>query len=106
MAASPAPARFSRTDQLRSVEPNLAKWLEPYRDRHGSICPPGLRKRLEADRAAAGIASWPVNAARHNHYRELVKPDKAHQFWEIVPALKSNPAVVRLGDGLRGERAT
>jgi integrase len=77
-----------------------------------------LRNRLESDREAAGITDWPVNAARHSfasyylaafkdpkklslelgharpdtlfrHYRELVKPDKARQFWRVVPALDS-----------------
>jgi len=120
------PALSSKTASRRfvSIRPNLAKWLEPYRDRHGLICPPGLRKRLEADRAAAGIAEWPVNAARHSyasyylaafkdpkklslelgharpdtlfrHYRELVKPSKARRFWRIVPAIESGRAVVR-----------
>src|SRR5262249_46221062 len=63
------PALSSKTASRRFVDirANLAKWLEPYRDRRGLICPPGLRKRLEADRAAAGITSWPVNAARHSY---------------------------------------
>jgi integrase len=51
-----------------SIQPNLVKWLEPYRDRHhGPVCPPGLRTRLKVDRAAAGLLKdWPPNGARHS----------------------------------------
>ena len=58
------PALSSKTASCRFVEirPNLAKWLEPYRDRLGLICPPGLRKRLEADRAAAGITRFSIRS--------------------------------------------
>jgi integrase len=73
-----------------------------------------LRKRLEADRARAGIVAWPSNALRHSFasyhlahfsdaaslalqmghrdqrllfdfYRELVKPAVALRYWNIMP---------------------
>jgi integrase len=77
---------------------------------------PNLSKRLSEDRARAGITPWPSNALRHSFasyhlahfrdakelalemghvhpaitfrcYRELVRPNEAQRFWEIVPAV-------------------
>jgi integrase len=101
------------------IQPNLAAWLAPYRDRTGQVCPNGLRKRLEADRECAGLKSWPSNGLRHSfasyhlarfsdaarlalelghssqellfrHYRELVKPEAAEKYWNIRPATKQH----------------
>jgi integrase len=105
-----------------SLRSNVLEWLAPYRDSHGPVCPPSLYKRLVADRMAAGIKKWPVNAARHSfasyhlahfrdprelalemghtrsevtfrHYRELVKPAEAERFWRIVPAIGVEPKI-------------
>jgi integrase len=123
------PARSSKTASRRFVriQPNLALWLEPYRNCHGPICPPvNLRKRLEADRRNAGITNWPSNALRHSfgsyhlaafrdakdlalemghtrteitlrYYRELVKPALAEKFWRIVPAISAQPKIALVG---------
>jgi integrase len=96
------------------IRPNLAEWLAPYKNARGPIAPLNLRKRLEEDRRQAGITQWPANALRHSfasyllaaegdagrlalelghsspgivfaHYRELVKPTAAAQYWSITP---------------------
>jgi integrase len=111
-------ARHSKTARRRLVtmQANLRTWLDPYRAQRGPVCPPdNLRKRIEADRAKAGLReNWPPNALRHSfgsyylaqfkdaaalalqmgnsvdvifrHYRELVKPKEAHRYWEIMPS--------------------
>jgi integrase len=105
------------------IQPALEAWLAPYKNRRGSICPVNLRKLLEADRQRGGIMAWPSNGLRHSfasyhlahfqdaarlalelghtnahlvfrHYRELVKPQDAKRWWNIMPAGASN--VVRL----------
>lgn len=112
------PALSSKTAARRfiNIQPNLAAWLAPYRDRHGKVCPGDLSRRLLADRRRAGITEWPANALRHSfasyylahfknaaelalemghtnasvtfrHYRELVRPSEAERFWRIVPAV-------------------
>ncbi|MEQ1861826.1 MAG: hypothetical protein ABMA13_18055 [Chthoniobacteraceae bacterium] len=105
--------------RLVPIQPNLAAWLAPYAQAHGTICPTGLRKRLEADRERAGLRSeWPQNALRHGygsyrlpilgdagklalemgnsptmvfrHYREVVKPREAERYWNIRPTRAKN----------------
>jgi integrase len=65
------PAASAKTGSRRfvTIQPNLAEWLAPYRNRRlGSlpVCPPNLRKLLTADRRAAGFTKWPSNACRHS----------------------------------------
>jgi integrase len=115
------PALKAKTASRRFVriQPNLAAWLESYTDRSGMVCPPNLRKLLEADRTNAGLKTWPSNGLRHSfasyhlahfqdaaklalelghtsqdlifrHYRELVKPDQAAKFWDIRPEVETN----------------
>jgi integrase len=119
------PALKSKTAARRFValRPNLLQWLQPYRHSYGPVCPPSLYERLVADREAAGIKKWPVNAARHSfasyhlaafrdprelalemghtrsevtfrHYRELVKPAQAQEFWRVVPAISIEPTII------------
>ncbi len=98
-----------------AIRPALAAWLESYRGRtEGRVCPPNLRKLLEADRARAGIVKWPTNGLRHSFasyhlehfkqpgtltvemghvdedlvsrfYRRRVRPEAAAQWWSITP---------------------
>ena len=97
------------------IQPNLAKWLQPYAQLSGNVTPAGYRALLEAAREAAGVAQWPQNALRHGfasyhlarfndaallalelghtnsnlvfqHYRQLVRPKQAERYWKIVPA--------------------
>jgi integrase len=114
------PALSSKTASRRLVTmpENLLSWLEPYRGKQGSICPPGYYKRTVADRGRAGIRQWPSNAMRHSyasyhlamykdgpglslelghttprvvfqHYREVVTPSEAQKFWRIVPMIEA-----------------
>ena len=108
----------SKTASRRHImaRPALLAWLEPYREsgRSGKVCPPNLRKLLEADRARAGITDWPSNALRHSFasyhleyfkrpgeltvemghvdealvsrfYRRRVRPEAAQAWWSIMP---------------------
>lgn len=106
--------------RLVPMSENLLQWLAPYRAASGPACPVGLRKKLETDRERAALrAEWPQNALRHSigslttfrslptppssrwkwatppamvfkHYREVVKPKVAEQYWNIRPALAAN----------------
>jgi integrase len=115
------PALKAKTASRRfvQIQDNLAAWLEPYIARSGNVCPPNLRKLLEADRTAAGLKKWQSNALRHGfasyhlakfkdaaklalelghtkqdllfrHYRELVKPEQAEKYWSTRPAVQTN----------------
>jgi integrase len=97
------------------IRPPLLAWLRPYRGQtSGKVCPPNLRKLLEADRRRAGITDWPPNALRHSFasyalecfqqpgtltiemghvdpelvsrfYRRRVRPEAAKKWWELMP---------------------
>ena len=98
------------------IQPNLAKWLQPHARLSGNVTPPKFRELLDSAREAAGIDNWPQNALRHSfasyhlahfkdqnalalqlghtksdlvfqHYRQLVKPKQAEQYWNITPAV-------------------
>jgi integrase len=102
-----------------TIRPNLAAWLEPYRGYVGKVCPPDLYGRTVEDRKRAGILKWPSNCLRHSfasyhlanfgdlnqltlemghinstmlfkHYRELVTPTSAAEFWRIAPRVKGD----------------
>lgn len=105
--------------RLVTIRPNLREWLAPYGTEQGPVCPAGLRKRLEADRKAAGMGQdWPQNGLRHSfgsyhlaqfsdaaalalqmgnspnmifkYYREIVKPREAAAFWSLIPNRAKN----------------
>lgn len=99
--------------RLVKVQPNLAAWLKPLAKAKGPVMPPAMRRLREEAWRAAGLKRWPHNALRHsfgsyhlaqwnemgvvceqmgntpavvrNHYREVVFPEDADRFWEIVP---------------------
>jgi integrase len=102
-----------------TIRPNLAAWLEPYRGQVGKVCPPHLYGRTVEDRKRAGILRWPSNCLRHSfasyalaafndlntltlelghvnatmlfqHYRELVTPATAAEFWKIAPRVEGD----------------
>jgi integrase len=114
------PAASSKTASRRlvTVQPNLAAWLEPYRDQHGPIVPSDHYRQMVEDRRRAGVTNWPSNCLRHSyasyhlahfkdapalslelghvrpatvfaHYREVVRPSEAEKFWKIVPAVSA-----------------
>ncbi|MBL9145337.1 MAG: tyrosine-type recombinase/integrase, partial [Verrucomicrobiaceae bacterium] len=102
--------------RLVAITPNLRTWLQPYAERSGPVRLSEERHkiRFEAARTAAGIESWPSNAARHSfasyhlalhqdaaktalqlghtntavlfqHYRELAQPEEAEAYFKIAP---------------------
>lgn len=104
------------------IQPNLAAWLAPCVCASGHVAPPNYRQRLEEARKAADIAEWPHNALRHGmasyhlahfnnasalalelghtnsalifaHYRQVVRPDEAARYWQIMPAAQANNVV-------------
>lgn len=109
-------AAKSKTSRRRLVPitENLAAWIKPLAELCGSVVPAGLRKRFNAVKARAGFHQWPQNVMRHSygsyrlaqchdvarvslemgnspqmifaHYRELVRPKQAEQYWKIAPA--------------------
>jgi integrase len=108
--------------RLVTMPPNLASWLEPYRNHHGPIVLPGHYRQMVQDRRRAGITTWPSNALRHSyasyhlaafrnapalslelghtrpqtvfsHYREVVRPSEAEKFWKIVPAISAEAKI-------------
>ena len=104
------------------IQPNLAKWLQPYAQSLADVTPPNYRELLDTAREAAGIDEWPQNALRHSfasyhlarfndaaalalelghtnsnlvfqHYRQLVKPKQAERYWKIAPAVAGKKVV-------------
>jgi integrase len=107
------------------IRPNLNSWLRPVARSKGAITPPHYRKLLDAARTAAGITEWPQNALRHgfasyglahdkdaakialelghtnsnlvfHHYRELVKPRSAAEYWKLRPAIPAGRKIVSM----------
>src|SRR5947208_2779320 len=104
------------------IQPNLAKWLQPYTQLSGNVTPQKYRELLDAAREAAGIEQWPHNALRHSfasyhlahfndaaalalelghtsahlvfqHYRQLVRPKQAERYWKITPAVAGKKVI-------------
>src|SRR5262249_9656245 len=48
------------------IQPNLAKWLQPYARLSGNVTPQNYRELLDAAREGAAIAAWPQNGLRHS----------------------------------------
>ena len=99
-----------------TIAPTLAAWLKPFAQKAGRVVKPNERKMRLAAMQAAGIERWPMDVLRHSfasyhvalqnddgastanqlghrnsdmlyaHYRELVKPDAARQWWALTPA--------------------
>ena len=101
--------------RLVTMQPNLREWLLPIRKHKGSVNR-NFRKQFEQARVAAGIrgmagqritssfasyhvahfknaASTALELGHHDsrvtfaHYRELVRPKEAEQYWKIRPAM-------------------
>jgi integrase len=96
------------------IQPNLAAWLQPYSGMTSRVVPAGARRKLARVREAAKLPCWPCNGLRHSFasyrlaaihyaprvsaelghtspqmlystYRELVLPQEAERYWNIVP---------------------
>jgi integrase len=112
------------------IQPNLAKWLQPYRRSSGSVTPPDYRELLDSARKGAKIDDWPQNALRHSfasyhlahfnnagalalelghtnsnlvfqHYRQLVRPKETHRYWNILPASDGKKVIQFAGARMR-----
>jgi len=100
--------------RLVAISKNLLAWLAPYSRKEGPVADPE-RVRVARDKTCeAAKIVWPANVLRHSfasyhlayhqnaaataaelghtspamlykHYRELVKPDAAAQWWNVSP---------------------
>ena len=104
------------------MQPNLRAWLRPYAEMTGALVPVNSRKKLDVVRKAAKLARWPKNGLRHGYasyrlattqdaprvaselghtgpqmlystYRELVLPEEAERYWNLVPEAKAKNVV-------------
>jgi len=108
--------------RIVQIQPNLGSWLAPYTTMTGRLVPVGARRKLDAIRAAAGLAHWPKNGLRHSFgsyrlgaihdaprvaaelghtspqmlystYRELVLPEEAERYWKIAPVIADDKTI-------------
>lgn len=108
-----ASAKSSR-HRLVTISENLYAWLQPHEKMEGPILPTNLYRRLKELLRMAEIEKWPKNGLRHSfgsyhyayhananltasllghrttsmlykHYRKLISPDEAKQYWNIFP---------------------
>jgi integrase len=115
-------AKTARRRIIR-IQPNLAECLSPYSENSGGVVPANARKKLDAVRRAAGLKRWSKNGLRHSFasyrlaatndaatvavelghstsqmlystYRELVMPEEAERYWQIVPANREEKMIV------------
>ena len=100
--------------RIVDIQPNLKTWLQLHQKATGSIVPVNLRTLYRDARIKAGLQKWPPNALRHSyasyhlahfhdaaalalqmghtgtnlifrHYREVVKPKDAVEYWKVTP---------------------
>src|SRR5207253_7899334 len=96
------------------ISDNLMAWLRPYIGRVGRVAPPNLTKLRRKTMKSAGIDHWAPDVLRHSfasahyafhknpahtalllghrdqdmlltHYRDLMKPTEAKQYWALMP---------------------
>lgn len=103
----------TRQRRLVPILPNLREWLMPHRRESGPVCPPHHRRKIVKCSTKAKVP-WKSNALRHSygsyriaelqdapkvslemgnspamlfkHYRELVTPEQARQWFSITPS--------------------
>jgi integrase len=100
--------------RLVAISENLCAWLKPHEKMDGLIVSPGWRERLQKLVKRTELTVWPRNGLRHSfgsyhlaqcedasktalqmghesnkmlfrHYRELVTPEDAFAYWNILP---------------------
>jgi site-specific recombinase XerD len=109
------PASAAKTNQQRQIPivDNLATWLKPHAEKKGPVSPRNADEWMKAAIDGAGLRPWKSNCIRHSfgsyrleqcqnagqvalemgngpavvlkHYRELVFPEDAKQYWGIAP---------------------
>ena len=109
--------------RLVGISKNLLAWLVPYSSKEGLVADPERVRVARAKTCEAAKIVWPANVLRHSfasyhlayhqnaattatqlghaspvmlykHYRELVKPDAAAQWWSISPPADYGNVVV------------
>jgi integrase len=109
-----ASAAKTRKKRFAEISDNLLAWLQPNVGRSGPVAPPNLQKIRRATMKVAGIENWPQDVLRHSfasahyafyknpahtalllghrdqnmlltHYRDLMKPSDARNYWQIGP---------------------
>jgi integrase/recombinase XerD len=115
-----ASAAKTRKKRFAEISDNLRMWLQPYGGCVGPIAPRNLQKLRRATMKAAKIEKWPPDVLRHSfasahyafhrdpartavmmghrdqnmlltHYRDLMKPSDATNYWQIAPeTIKTN----------------
>lgn len=100
--------------RLVEIPDNLAAWLQSWQKLEGPITPKDLYRRIEKLLPLAEMQEWPQNGLRHSfgsyhfaryqdanrtasqlghettkmlfkHYRKLISPDDAEEYWNIYP---------------------
>jgi integrase len=108
--------------RIVQIQPNLAAWLRQYRNMTGRLVPPNARNKLDVIRKGSGLTRWPKNGLRHSFasyrlaaihdaprvaselghtspqmlystYRELVLPEEAERYWQVVPPNGANNVI-------------
>ena len=124
-----ASAAKTRKKRFAEISENLIAWLRPYVGRRGPVAPPNLQKLRRKTMEAAGIKSWPQDVLRHSfasahyayhknpahtalllghrdqsmlltHYRDLMKPSDARNYWHIRPEV-SEENVIAFSDAVK-----
>jgi integrase len=118
---TPEKAKSARRRFIK-IHDNLSAWLRPFAKNTGPVTPSNYRELMDTARESAGITDWPQNALRHGfasyhlahfknppeltiemghtnanmlyqHYRHVVRPKDAAQYWEINPPMKPGNVV-------------
>ena len=100
--------------RLVTISDNLAAWLAPHSRKAGQVADPERVRVARAKTCVDAKIKWPANALRHSyasyhlaqfrnaaataaelghtsptmlykHYREVVRPDAAAQWWQVMP---------------------
>ena len=108
----------TRRRRLVKISANLAEWLKPLARENGPVICEGWRARMISLREKAGV-EWKKNGMRHSyasyhlskhedanstalqlghantemlfsHYRELVHPEDATEYWNLAPMASTN----------------
>jgi integrase len=128
----PASKSKTASRRLVKILPALRAWLEPHEPKYGPLIPRHWERLLKAARKEAKIDPWPQNCLRHSyasyhlakhqdaaalalqmghkttsmlfdHYREVVSPEAAERYWQIVPPAPGNDAAVICGPSLEAQ---
>ena len=104
--------------RLVTISDNLAAWLTPHARKAGPVADPERVRVARVKTCEAAEIEWPANALRHSfasyhlaqfknaaataaelghtspamlykHYREVVRPDAAGQWWQVTPPTQS-----------------